>query len=916
MDSNLLGDVYIDNERVPIRAYNRSSADEFVARFGSPEKGQSNLDLLKAVTQKSFRGGMFQKHFDDDEMADYIRGGQYNKLDKKLYFSPLMGRYDVSVPAPNKNSVSTNMDANCATAKCFFNGFLYIAYRNYPSGAITNRLDKIDLETNTRTSITLPAAIANATCPITDMIPHRDKIFLTGKSDITDTAFHIHRYDGATTFVSLTTTSGMTFRKLVSFRDKLYAMGLSDFYAVTNEMSGTTKYTNIKASVGYRDGDIDNVHSMHVFNGAVYICKADGLYRFDGVEVNVVFDFRSNASLDNFRLAATFNGRFYWVFKNTLYEFDGTNLAPLQDFSDGYYIISLEAASDRLLIGARYNKSSKSIYPSENFPDPLEIESYTYAAIVFDGVGFFEYASELHDTKNTNLPLGFPVVPTLVSGFSRLAWIFPITYANVSLEPRSNGYYFYNIDLLKEFDVSQIGNDRKLEIFGSSMDFGYPSVTKVLNGIDVDCDGFDAENVTLEVYVRTNNRGVISDWELAWSTAHTVSDGIDRDYLLHDESTVASPELDLAPPKFNSIEYYVLAKVAEDYTVTVIPRISEITLRYTLQPDLKKQWSLTIPIRGVDHDDFDTPEGETREATYIRNVLQRARDNSLPVLFYDLDYSKITASDSGVIAAKGENWLNNKDVIAMKDSDRKWLNRRISDVVYDNNNHRTSFELNSVALRRVIGASSKSLSDYFGVLANGSWSLPEKFICNSWGDWGGLNGTQITDKLEAIDSDSILSDGISGFRFNLYITSTPFEIYHVLPSAPPLEFTTEEFVFDVNIDGDTFETAYVGIGSPGESAVGYLNSFSPSGKFIKKIKYTVHHRLNAGKWEVDYFTAQYLYVDKSDIGEIVPTEIRKSHAVYVKNIESETIVAGVNEANDHDGHSDYDSLMVVHLQEI
>lgn len=760
MDSSLVGDVYLDQERIPLRSLNRSSADDLVARFGSPEKGQTNLDMLKAITQKSFRGGMFQKYFDDDEMVDYIRGGQYNKLDKKLYFSPLMGRSDVSVAAPSKNSVSTSMDANCATAKCFFNGYLYIAYRNYPSGAITNRLDKIDLATNTRTAITLPSAIANSTCPVTTMVAHRDKIFIGGKSIDTGSNFAVHRYDGVTTFSALAAGTG---RKLVSFRDKLYVQGVSDFALITNEMSGTAALTVIKAGVGVAYSGMETVHDVQVFNGAVYILKADGLFRFDGVDVTVVFDFQNNVSLQNFRLSSVFNGRMYWVIKNTIYEFDGVNLTPLQDFSDGYEIISLESGSDRLWIGTRYSKSTKSIFPSENFPDPVEVENYTYAAVTFDGVGFFEFAAELHIPQNAGdgqLPLSFPVIPTLVNGFSRAVWIFPLTWQNESSEPRSSGYYFYNVDLQNEFDLSLVGDDRKLEVFSSSIDAGYPSVPKVLNGVMVDADGFDAENVTLELFVKTNYQGTISDWELAWSSAHNIADGVSEDFLLHDESDIAEPELQLKPPKFNSIEYYILAKVKDGYTVTEIPRISSVTLRHTLQPKPKRQWQLTIPVVGVDHSGFETLPGETRESTAIRRKILKAKQDGLPVLFYDIDYSKVKDKDDQITIA-GIDWLEDQDVIAIKKAEGNWINRRLSSLTYDDINHQTIADLDDVGLRHNIGGSTDS------------------------------------------------------------------------------------------------------------------------------------------KWSFS-----------------VDNEVRKSYAVYVRDIQSENIVAGINEANEHEGHSDYSSLMVITLQEV
>lgn len=698
MDNRKVADVYIDNENFTLRSFQRSTTDDMVARFGSAEKGQSNLDLLKAITQKSFRGGMFQKQFQDEEMVNFAKSAHYNPLDERLYFTPEM----------EVDYEGASMDMNGVTAWCIFNGFLYIAYSTESPSTDDNNFRKIDLATGTATSVTLPANLKDANCGITSMVAHRNAIFLCGKSASPSANTNLHRYDGTTTFTSLGT--GGNGRKLVVFRDKLYIQGLSDFVAVTNEFTGTAKFTTIKNGVGVNEAGRDSVNEVLNFNGAVYILKTDGLYRFDGVEVNTVFDHRDNISTENFRLGAVFNGRMYFVTQNKLYEFDGTTVSMLQDFSDSYYIQHLAGGADRLWITARYNKTSTSIYTSGNFDEEIELENYTYALISYNGIGFFEYKTELFlssDPKEGGY--NYIVKPIAVPGLSRITWIFPDVYLNGSLEPRSSGFYYYTALLADDYNHEAVGNDRQFEIYGSEIDCGYPAVAKCLNGAMIEYDGFDDTDVTLQLYVRTKYQGVSSDWVEIWNTQNIVAGGATNDYRLHDQSTAGTPELETEPLIFEFLEYKLVGTVAADHTLTTSPRVRNLSLRYTLQPDARLRWLLTIPIVGKDHNDIDTPTlpdgtSETRHSNYMRRVLYNAYKNKKPILFYDIDFTELVYADP-YWYAKGLHLLEAGDFVAIKQQDGTWYNNRLTSVVYDDANDRTRLEFSDFGRRLEIGGS-------------------------------------------------------------------------------------------------------------------------------------------------------------------------------------------------------------------
>jgi len=372
-------EVYINNQPYRVVRYQRSSTDDMISKFGSPEKGETNLDLLKVQTQKSFRGGMFQKDFEDPEMVNFARNCHFNPLDNNLYFTPKM---DI-------HTISSDMDEVGVRASCIYKGDLYIAFRNC-APTITNRMHKINLTTGVATAITLPVAISGSNYPITDLVVHKNAMFICGMGIIggTQGGFLNHRYDGST-FQDI----NGTFDKMISWRGVLYGMNYGSFFTVTNEfLAGSATFTSI-GQVGYyseASGQAQNLlNDLILFNNAIYILKHDGLFRFDGVTINPVFNELDNISSRNFRLGTVFNGRMYYVTENKLYEFDGANVQLLQDFSETYEITSLKGGTDRLWIATRYNKSSPAMFTDKITGDTYEQNHYTYALITYNGVGFF-----------------------------------------------------------------------------------------------------------------------------------------------------------------------------------------------------------------------------------------------------------------------------------------------------------------------------------------------------------------------------------------------------------------------------------------------------------------------------------------------------------------------------------------------
>lgn len=698
------GDVYIDNEPFAVTSYQRSTTDDMVARFGSAEQGQTNLDLFKAKTQKSWKGGMFQKTWKDDEMAGYITGFHHNALDDKLYLTPNMAKV-----------IKTNggMDPNGVTAWCYYNGKLYLAFRLNSPSASSNGLVYIDLSTNTVTGVTLPAALANSGVAITSMITHGNRIFMAGKSQASGIAFNVQRYDGATAFADITApaTNGQTYCRLVSFNDNLYGQGMSDLYIITAPFNNTATNVHQKIkTVGTGDPSIDNLQHAIEYNGAIYIGKTDGLYRYNGIDVVSVINNRNNINTTNYKYMAVFNGRLYFTMANRLYEFDGMNITQIVDMSDAYQIIDLAGGDDRLWISVRYNKTSPAIYESDNFEDPIATSLYTYGLFSYNGIGFFEYKHEMYvgDEGNKfgdyNSPVQYRAIP--VGGF--IMWFAPYLYLNASLETRSSGWYFWKQSLSVEFDLDQIGTSRSCQIMSSIADAGYPAVAKTLNAIMANSENIiDSANILMTIEVRTNYDGVISDWAEVWRSDNVAPEGTDPDYFLHDQVYgVGASDLDTEPLPFNKIEYRVLLTVTG--ALEGIPKLENLTMRYTLQPRVRKRWILAIPLFGADPSDIDTQflgdgSEEQRSANQLRKVIYDAYESKLPVLFYDLDFTEMNYNDvSDKWDLEGQYFVKTGDFIAFKQQNGTWYNARVQ-AAPDAGTDTTEVDIDTSAVGRRLG---------------------------------------------------------------------------------------------------------------------------------------------------------------------------------------------------------------------
>lgn len=693
--------VFIDNEPYILKSYLRSVTDDLVARFGSPAQGDTNLDLLKSESQKGFRGGMFQKEFDDPEMAMQISNAYYNELDNNLYFTP---KYKVADSGINMNNFGV-------TAWCFFQGSLYLAYQD---NGDFNRLVRYELATGTFTGVSLPDYIDTGTKDsIGSLTVFNRLIYINGNNPtVSMGSFHMTRYNGQSGgsegFADLNNSLD-NYDKAVVWRGGFYAGAGDVFRLLTNISSGTSMNETTLGDSGNLSNQYGGLQDILVFNDQIYILKTVGIFRYDGVAITPVLFFPNEQSSDAFKFTAVFNGRMYYTVGSKIYEFDGVNITMIEDLTDGFQIRDMTASDDRLWITTQ----AQAGFPGLEFEDePVGVN--THQLFCYDGRGFFLYRQ---------LPVAFGagyenVKVSVIPVQNKIFLVVPDISLDGGGEPVGGAFNLLTIDLSNEFSDQDVGHDGTNNtedgflVVSSDIENGYPSVEKTLNGVMVDYEGFTNGESYFLMDAQTYRNGVWSSWSTVFDSRHVQAGGADPDYYLYNQSTVSTPHLATEPQVYEKLRYRIIGVIDTGSTdpVTTVPRIKKLALRYALQPRLRRRWLLTVQIQGVDNRSLNTPELsdgalEVRTASFLRRVLYDAWQNRKPVLLYDADFTEIKDVSPDIIL-QGTDFIFPGDFIAMQDTgteDTPWLNRRVGSATQDELNDETTITLDDFGFRIGIG---------------------------------------------------------------------------------------------------------------------------------------------------------------------------------------------------------------------
>ncbi|CAB4155613.1 hypothetical protein UFOVP667_13 [uncultured Caudovirales phage] len=533
-------DIYLGNigemQGYKTSAFIRDAAPLIAPRFGSAANGQTDLDLSKIATMSDVEGGMFQQYWEDNKKALRVRG-IYNPVNKRLH---------PTLPSQSTTGYTSYTGTQTATAEVSGFGTSFFATRD----GSTNKIHRID-SAGVVTTLTLPAAISGSTCPITGLSLHKQYLFISGM-DSTTVTFNLHRMDlAALSFQDL----GGAFRHTRPLNGVLYGIqSESDFYVITNEtIAGAATYTYVKR-YGVGSSQISPVRDFVEYNGALYFSKAEGIYRYDGVDARLIIPIYGS-------LLTVFNGSMYFMSKNWLYEYSGQSLKKLQYFGLGSYIVSMSVIADWLAI---LSQPANTSYSFGGQDDDATYDSRIY---IYDGAGITVF--------NERIALaGFPRGTSLSHAGDNL---YVLSVSNVTWASSIAKYNF--ADVYKK----ALNSNQGPQVVTSEFDAGFPDVYKSFEGVDVGFDQYlNTETIKVEYAL---------DGSSSYTTLRTLQSVGAGPLYENDKSFIEAKDI-----VFKTIKIRVTMNTPLNSYMTLGP----VSISYTLQPRYRNRWQVTFPINGND----------------------------------------------------------------------------------------------------------------------------------------------------------------------------------------------------------------------------------------------------------------------------------------------------------------------------
>lgn len=613
-------DIYLNGVGYRVGAYQKSELEPFAPRFGGGDQKETDLDLFKGKSVKSFDDGMLQRFWDLDTMAHSIEG-MYPKFgDGVLY------------PAPHPQSVSYTTKAIYKFVATRQYLFRFKRTFNTPANSVSYSEDGV-----TWTSVSLGSTGFAAAPQVVDAVVRDNKLIISTNSS---SKFYI-LLTAPGTMVTMTLTHGMN--KLVVFRNLLYFTGLgsADAGALFQRAADDLSIKKIDA-VG---DEYNNIHQMIVFNHRIMIAKPDGLFAYDGVQVTAVIDYSKNVNTNNFRFLAVLSGWLYYFMPDGMYRFNGVTIEKLYDIADVGFPIDAVAGGDRYWVlhkhdGDDYNRYEKSL----GFD--LTSDEFSGRVSCFNGRGLFLYSrltatpvsklSTEPDFAGQSQPMGLcwwkPSVSYVggspIDAAARL-------FVSTLYEPNGNNYILFTDD-----DGTRLNGFSAIDsaqVVTSIFDADLPFIEKYLESIELVFDGED-----------TN-----ADEGTAFAVEYRISD-FDTGGGWQSYGTVYANDFKRESGWINNVDVAFKQCQVRVYPVTTIPAtlgLKKIVLRYALNPELKFEWNLTLLAFGGDNPNeplllADGTEG-TDSVRTLRGNVYAARESDDPVELVDLDPSTLsTAIDS------------------------------------------------------------------------------------------------------------------------------------------------------------------------------------------------------------------------------------------------------------------------------
>jgi hypothetical protein len=487
------------------------------------------------------------------------------------------------------------------------------------------------------------------------MTLHNKYLYVCSQTD-TSSPPNIHRYD-----ISANTWQDIGGNAAIcgELRGNLYVVQAgSTIYATTNEFAaGVASYTAITVC-GSADATYNRPLDWKEFNGAAWIAKQDGIYRFDGIACVRVLGL-STTQLQ------VFNGALYFYSGNWLYKFDGANVTRLQYFGAAEPVsnLGLSANSDYLFV--QTTATTGGYTASDKFFSQSGIKRI----YIYDGIGM-TLLSEINTTFGSSYLTALLYTGSELfeyeSDFAGSAW--------------STAYTRY--DLANIFSASAVTTSSTIDITTSEFDDGFPNIYKALENIEPIYNGLITNDALVVKYQTYDGK----TWS-SWVTAGTITSATDSKI----EITDATKKL------FKRLKINVTLTPAAGSTAT----IKGIAWRYTLQPRARWRWQPLIMAAGNGTLSDRNNTAITTDANAFSNSVIKAIKQKTPIFYFAPDYGQVkTGINSSALSfiVLGQPPIytdpyNEYMLCAVKNANGVWEVLRVSSVSYNSGTDETTINV-------------------------------------------------------------------------------------------------------------------------------------------------------------------------------------------------------------------------------
>lgn len=638
MSTQSLYDLYLGDisslQGYRCRSYSRDSAPLIAPKFSSGAQGQTDLDLLKSASVDNVAGGMFQRtHEDSSKVARSV--GFYNAYDENLY------------PALDFTYSTAIFSAGTAY-KVENNAYSFTLFRSTSGGQTFFNIRKV--VGTTLSTLTHPSSGTPTTVGVGNMCIHKGYLYIA-TSVLGFAALNTQRYSIlAGTWQDI----GLTDALYVSMRGILYSLDSSaNVYSVTNETIAGAATRTLIATVGGNDLAANEAVEL---NGAAWIAKDDGMYRFDGVTAVKVLNLDAS-------LLTSWNGSLYFMANKWLHRFDGSNVVKLQYFAEPVYQMSTHP--DYLLIQTWVTSTIA------DTPKNLGGTSGTTRVYTYNSVGF-SIVLERNVTTETST-----VSHALICNNDYLYYI----------QPQNSGaswdaQYSWRVNLANRMSAVGAGvtTNSVLELTSSEFDDGYPNIYKSLEYIEPLYSGLVAGDLLTVAYQYYDGK----TWS-AWLTAGTL------DYL----ATQNLVQVVSATTKlFKRLKVNVNITTVAGSTA----RLKGVGWRYSLQPRTRWRWQVLLMAEGNGVVNDRAGTSITTDSNALTNNVLKAIRQKTPVFMLSPDYGQVKTQINNAVLSfivKGQapvytDPYSEYPLVSVKNNNGVWEVLRVSTVSYNSGTDETT----------------------------------------------------------------------------------------------------------------------------------------------------------------------------------------------------------------------------------